>query len=222
MAVYRFRVSFEDNEEIYREIEIKSNQNFEDFHKVILQSIDFDKEHDSSFFISDDLWHKGEEIELNPNTDSSLKSNRTTAIAKRQMNKCKMASLIEDPHQKFVYIYDPKTAWTFLVELIKIVADDEKVTYPLCIKSIGDAPKQYKISNSVPVVPEDDDFDDDEPHVDDEAYVNAHNDDEISVLEGEEGEEESEEALGEESSDDDDEFGTSDLEDNVEDFREED
>ena len=43
MAVYRFRVSFEDNEEIYREIEIKSFQNFEDFHNVITQSIGFSR-----------------------------------------------------------------------------------------------------------------------------------------------------------------------------------
>ena len=42
MAVYRFKVAFEDHEEIYREIEIKSTQNFEDFHSIILKSVDFD------------------------------------------------------------------------------------------------------------------------------------------------------------------------------------
>ena len=58
MAIYRFKVAFEDNEDVYREIEIKSAQNFEDFHNVILQSIDFDNIHDSSFYISDDHWHR--------------------------------------------------------------------------------------------------------------------------------------------------------------------
>jgi len=58
MSVYRFKVTFEDNDEIYREIEIKSVQTFEDFHFVILQSIGFDTIHNASFFISDDYWRK--------------------------------------------------------------------------------------------------------------------------------------------------------------------
>ncbi len=209
MAVYRFRVSFEDNEEVYREIEIKSSQNFEDFHNTIVQSINFDNVHNASFFSSDYLWHKGDEIKLKP-SGSDGSSNRNTDVAVRQMNKCKMASLIEDPHQKFVYIYDPKTVWTFLVELLKIVSDDDKVTYPICVKTVGEAPKQYKKSSVIPVVA-DDEFDDDEANGDDEAYVNAHSDDEIAVLEGEEGEEEMAETTEEETSDEDDEFGSSDV-----------
>jgi hypothetical protein len=177
MAVYRFKVTFEDNEDVYREIEIKSAQNFEDFHNTIVQSIGFDNQHDASFFISDDYWRKGEEIRLKQ------------AEGKRQMNKCKMALLIDDPHQKFVYIYDPKAHWTFLVELLKIVPDDVKASYPKIAKTVGEAPKQHIATNVVPVVDEDE-FDEDEPHSDDEAYVNAHSADETALLEGEEGEEE--------------------------------
>ncbi|MES2593256.1 MAG: hypothetical protein V4608_15340 [Bacteroidota bacterium] len=208
MAVYRFRVVFEDNEEIYREIEIKSTQTYEDFHKSIVQSINFDNIHNASFFISDDHWRKGEEIVLHPPADDNR--GRNASPAKRQMSKCKMALLIDDPHQKFVYTYDPKVGWTFLIELVKIVLDDAKAAYPICAKSVGDAPKQYKKSTEVPVVLEDEDFDEDEPHADDDAYVAAHNDDEIAELEGEEGEEEVVEAE-EEASEDEDEFGFSEL-----------
>ena len=35
MSVYRFKVFFEEDESVIREIEIKSTQNFEDFHKII-------------------------------------------------------------------------------------------------------------------------------------------------------------------------------------------
>jgi len=214
MAIYRFRVSFEDNEDIYREIEIKSTQTYEDFHNVILHSINFDNLHNASFFISDDLWRKGEEIILHPQKESPNK-NRKAETPKREMGKCKMALLIDDPHQKFVYIYDPKTAWTFLIELVKIVLDDAKISYPICAKSVGIAPKQYKKSDEVPVVVEDEEFDD-EPHTDDEAYINAHAADEVAELEGEEGEEEVEEAHEEEATEEDDEFGFSEMEDHAE------
>jgi len=210
MALYRFRVTFEDNEEVYREIEIKSTQNFEDFHNVIVQSIGFDNLHDASFYISDDYFRKGDEITLRPISEEEKEQRERKKLpAKRQMNKCKMASLIDDPHQKFVYVYDLKTGWTFLVELIKILLDDAKGSYPKCTKSVGDAPKQYKTTNATPPVGDDEDFDDDEEHSDDEAYVNAHSEDETALLESEEGEEEE----TEEESEAEDEFG-SEFEDN--------
>ena len=155
--IYRFKVTFEDNEDVYREIEIKSTQTFEDFHNVIIQSIGFDNMHDASFFISDDYWRKGEEIRLKP------------AEGLRQMKKCKMALLIDDPHQKFVYIYDPKAMWTFMIELLKIVPDDAKATYPKCAKTVGEAPKQHKASTVVAPAEAEDDFEDEELHDDEES-----------------------------------------------------
>jgi hypothetical protein len=189
MAVYRFKITFEDNEEVYREIEIKSTQTFENFHDVIIQSISFDNQHNASFFISDDYWRKGEEIVLHHEAESKNNKKQEGDVPKKLMNKCKMASLIDDPHQKFVYVYDLKTAWSFLVELLKIVPDDAKATYPRVAKSAGEAPKQYKPSNAAAAAVEDEDFDGDEPHTDDAAYENAHSEDETALLESEEGEE---------------------------------
>jgi len=214
MAVYRFRVTFEDNEEVYREIDIKSTQNFEDFHNVIVQSIGFDNLHDASFYISDDYYRKGDEITLRPISDDEKELRALKKMPlKRQMNKSKMAALIDDPHQKFVYVYDLKTGWTFLVELLKIVPDDAKVNYPKCVKSVGESPKQYKANNLAAPAADEDDFDDeDEPHADDEAYASAHSEDETALLEGEEGEEEV--AEEEEESAEEDDFGASEFDDN--------
>ncbi|HET6226483.1 MAG TPA: hypothetical protein VFF27_09410 [Bacteroidia bacterium] len=208
MAIYRFKVSFEDNEEIYREIEIKSTQTFEDFHNVIVQAINFDNQHNSSFFISDDYWRKGDEIVLrnSDNADAPRRRQQESDTPKKLMNKCKMASLIDDPHQKFVFVYDPKTGWTFLVELLKIVPDDAKASYPRVVKSSGEAPKQYKPSTVAAATLDDEDFDEDEPHAaDDAAYENAHSEDETALLESEEGEEEETEAEEEELVDSDEE-----------------
>ncbi len=193
MAVYRFKVAFEDNEDVYREIDIKSSQHFEDFHNVIIQSIGFDNLHDASFYISDDYWHKGEEIILRPEKEDKESKRKETSSLKKQMNKCKLLSLIDDPHQKFVYVYDLKTGWTFLVELMKIVPDDEKSSYPKCIKSVGEAPKQYKTNIIAPVVDEDDLDDDDDDKgklIDAIAYTSVAGEEDTALLEGEEGEEE--------------------------------
>ena len=116
-----------------------------------------------------------------------------------------MASLIDDPHQKFVYVYDPKNHWTFMVELLKIVPDDTKASYPKCVKTVGIAPKNSKTPIVAPVVLEDEEMDD-EPPIDDEAYTNAHSEDEIATLEGDEGEEEEAEEIEEGSDEEENEF----------------
>ena len=61
-TVYRFRVTFEDYDEVTRDIEIKSTQFFSDLHACIQSSIGFDNLKPSSFYMSNDNWIKGQEI----------------------------------------------------------------------------------------------------------------------------------------------------------------
>ncbi|MCD6065586.1 MAG: Plasmid pRiA4b ORF-3-like protein [Bacteroidetes bacterium] len=144
MAVYRFRVVFEEHEEVSRDIEIKSNQTFEEFHAIILQSIKFDTKHAASFFVSDDYWRKEQEITLlEEDMESDTKLMRNT----------KIAAHVDNPYQRFIYIYDKKVQWTFLIELIKIETENVKTSYPVCSKSSGQPPKQYKqliVDNKAP------------------------------------------------------------------------
>lgn len=143
MAAYRFKVTFEDQEDVYREIEIRSVQTFEDLHNSIQDAIGFDNSKEASFYISDDYWRKGEEISLK------------VQAGKKSMAKSKIAGFIEDPHQKILYFFDPEAGWSFYIELLKIVDDDPKIKYPKCVKSVGIAPKQYKESTLPPPVEED-------------------------------------------------------------------
>ena len=135
MAVYKFRLTFEDYEDIYRDIEIKSTQTFLEFHEAILQSIGFDMKHASSFFAADDFWRKGNEVTL-------LEEDLEPGV--KLMKNVKISSFIERPNQRFVYLYDKQVLWSFQIELIKLVPEDIKTKYPRCIKTIGQAPKQYK------------------------------------------------------------------------------
>jgi hypothetical protein len=135
MSVYKFRVVFEDHEDVSRDIEIKPGQTFEDFHAIILQSVKFDNKHAASFFVSDDHWRKEQEITL---LQEDMESDT------KLMKHTKISSCVENPYQRFIYIYDKQVQWTFMIELIKIESENPKTTYPVCIKSSGQPPKQYK------------------------------------------------------------------------------
>ncbi len=153
MAIYRFRVTFEDFDDVCREIEIRPTQTFDDLHIAIQESIGFDASKTSSFFLSDVNWKKGREI-----TSRELTEDETGRIA--VMSKSRLCDIIADPHQKILYQFDPANTWSFYVELVKILPKEELVaSYPRCVKEVNEAPKQY--GNTAPVVlPVPDEFDD--------------------------------------------------------------
>jgi hypothetical protein len=148
MAVYRFKVFLEENEDVFRDIDIKAAQNFEQFHASIQEAFKFDAKHAASFFISDDYWRKGQEITLR-DEDLPLEEEeiRQGVDPKKLMSATKIARFIEQPHQRFVYVFDPNIQWTFLIEMIKIVEENPKINYPSVVKSYGTAPKQYRQVN---------------------------------------------------------------------------
>jgi len=153
MALYRFRVTFEDYDDVTREIDIKSNQNFEDLHRAIHQSTGYNPEFSSSFYISNDQWIKGEEITYLPN---QKRIDRGVSL----MDKVKLSSFIDDPHQKFYYTFNFDRPYDFHVELMKIILDETPgIVYPTVVKSVGEAPRQIipgVIPTDLPVSTSDD------------------------------------------------------------------
>ncbi len=137
MAVYKFKLTFEDYEDTYRVIEIRSNQTFLDLHKIILESISFDDKQLASFYMSNDSWRKLQEITLEDMTDDP-----ENPIP--EMNSSKLSKYINDPHQKIIYVYDFMALWTMHLELFGIeIKENPKFTYPRIGKTVGLAPKQY-------------------------------------------------------------------------------
>jgi hypothetical protein len=138
MFAYRFKISFELNDEFVREIELKTTQTFLDFYNVILDNLQVDKTKPSSFYLCDHKFRKKTKIVPpaenadNPQIDSSTKELR--------MDQCDLADQVDDPHQKFLFIYDLPNDWNFYIELIKIVPTQANATYPRIVKSLGPTP----------------------------------------------------------------------------------
>ncbi len=154
MAIYRFRVSFEDYDDITRDIDIKSNQTFEDLHYAIHKSTGYTPDKSSSFFVSTDQWIKGDEIAHLPN---QRKVDRGVTL----MEGTKLSRFIDDPHQKFYYIYNFDRPFDFHVELVKILDEVAGKEYPLISRSVGEAPKMMGLIPETPVASDDNDDDDD-------------------------------------------------------------
>ena len=220
-VVYRFKVMFEDHEDVVRDIEITNLQTFEDFQNIIQSSIGFDASKPASFFICTDHWIKEQEIVLEAKKDSA---GNDLPLMKDSLIK----NHINDPHQKMMYIFDYDANWSFFVELSKIIpAADENRLYPVCVKSVGDAPKQYKPApvGKVKLSPEDtlaslllaDEIIDEEPEEEDDLVDDIMGDVEDGV-EAEEIEGMGEEGEEEENEEENSEENFSDSDDQQEDY----
>ena len=154
MYFYKFRVYYDEVEDFVRDIEILSNDNFENFHKILLSSIGLDGQELASFYICDSKWNKQKEISLMDMGDDSekeepeyeegdefsLRSKLPISVMKDSLLK----EFITDPHQHIMYEYDFLNPKVFYIELLKVLTAEDGVEYPRCTNKVKELPKQVK------------------------------------------------------------------------------
>jgi hypothetical protein len=137
MAILKFRIYFEEDDSIYRDVAVRHTQNFQQLHQIILKAYEFDSKHQATFYRSNDNWQRGREITLE-------KYDRAYKAEPLLMEATTIGSEITNPNQKFVYVYDFVKNWSFLVELISVSKEESgKLDYPAVVKSEGIPPSQY-------------------------------------------------------------------------------
>ena len=139
MAVLKFRVSWEEDDAIYRDVLVKHTQNFQDLHLIILKAFEFDQKHDATFYRSNDIWQRGREI-------SKEVYDRPYKVPPLLMAETAISTEIIDTNQHFIYEYDFVKSWSFLIQLIQVVKNadaDMTLEYPLVSRIEGVGPMQY-------------------------------------------------------------------------------
>ena len=96
MAILRFRIYWEDDDSVYRDIAIKHTQSFFDLHNTILKSFEFDSKHKATFYRSNDNWLRGREISLG-------KYDKEYKVEPFIMSEVLIGTEITNPNQKFIY-----------------------------------------------------------------------------------------------------------------------
>jgi len=137
MAILKFRIYWEEDESIYRDIVITHQQTFLDLHQAILKAYEFDNKHAATFYKSNDAWQYGREITFE-------KYEKAYKVEPLIMSDVNIGSQIADPNQKFIYEYDFVKSWKFMIELINVDKEaSNKIEYPTCVRIEGIGPSQY-------------------------------------------------------------------------------
>ena len=133
--IYRLRVILDNDtdDDIFRDIEIRKTDTFEDLHNVLTQSFGFDGSEMASFYSSNDQWEQVQEIalfDMGGNSDVMM------------MNETIIEDLINEDNNKLIYIYDFLNMWTFLIELGEIVEEAQGTDYPNLMFVCGQVPSE--------------------------------------------------------------------------------
>lgn len=134
-SIFHFRILVDQAEEVFRDIEIKSSDSFEDLHLAIVKAFEFSGDEIASFYMSNEEWDKGEEItqmDMGGMGDEGVKTMKDTPLNE----------MVFDQGQKLLYLYDFMRMWIFYVELMTVSKRQENQTYPQVILTVGDAPDE--------------------------------------------------------------------------------
>jgi hypothetical protein len=139
MAILKFRVYWEEDDAIYRDVLVQHTQSFSALHEIILKAFEFDQIHNATFYRSNDIWKRGREI-------SKEVYEKEYVAPPLIMNETVIGTEIIDTNQHFIYVYDFAKTWTFLIELIQVIKNadaDLTLEYPIISRIEGVGPMQY-------------------------------------------------------------------------------
>jgi hypothetical protein len=139
--VFKFRLLSNEVKDFVRDIEIRSDQTFFDFHRMIQDDLGYDNSQIASFFITNQAWEKEKEFTLFDMTDEENNS-------LVPMDKAILRNYIRDPKQRLIYVFDFFNERTFFIELTDTQNEIRYSDYPAVIFSKGNPPQQILFGNN--------------------------------------------------------------------------
>lgn len=174
--VYKFTILSDEVDNFVRVITIDSEAKFIDLHNAILDSVNFEKNQMTTFFICSDNWEKGQEVTLVEMESSSEYDNLV-------MDQTSLEELLSDENQKLLYVFDMMSDRVFFIELTEIIPMQNQ-DKPACVLSEGEPPVQIMAEENLTAITKvnvdenfygDEDFELDE--LDDEGFGEMNFDD---------------------------------------------
>lgn len=131
--IHIIRAILDSEEDVIRDIAIKSDASLFDLHMAIVDAFNLHKDEMSSFFRSNDAWEQGEEISM-MEFDPDMKSNALERVT--------LHGGFEEKASKMLFVYDYLSLWTFFLETVDIRPADEGKSYPEVVGKMGTPPEK--------------------------------------------------------------------------------
>jgi hypothetical protein len=129
MKGYTYRISTEDQKDVYRDVLLPEDLSFEDFHFALLDAFEIESGEMASFYLSDNQWQKNKEITL---MDMGINEEGKHTVL---MQDTFLFSQITKVGDRLLYIYDFLFCKNFRIEVINV--EEKPDIEPLLVNSHG-------------------------------------------------------------------------------------
>ncbi len=143
--IYKFTILSDEVDNFVRVLEADSEATFLDLHNAILDSVKYEKNQMTTFYICNDEWEKGQEVTLVEMDSGSEYDNMV-------MEDTKLEELLSDEKQKLLYVFDLISDRAFFIELSEIIPR-KYLDKPVVVSVKGNAPQQILADEAVTVAP---------------------------------------------------------------------
>lgn len=139
--LYKFLILSDEVDDFVREIKIDASATFFDLHKAILDSVNYEKDQITSFFLCNDDWEKQQEITL-------IEMETTSEYDNLVMDVTVLEDYITEEKQKLMYYFDMMADRAFFIIMQELIPrqNSDKAE---CTRSEGQPPVQVGDINDV-------------------------------------------------------------------------
>ena len=133
--IYLFRIVSDEDPDFFRDVVTESSDTFLELHQTLQKNMAYDANQLASFFITNELWEKEQEITL---IDMMQDPNQGTPT----MDKVRLDEYLSEINQRLIYVFDFFAERAFYMELIEMSDQTSSKDTPFVAKEGGDPPAQ--------------------------------------------------------------------------------
>ena len=143
--IFKFTILSDEVEDFVRIIEIDSESSFLDLQNAILDSVDYETNQMTSFFLCNDDWEKEQEITLVEMESSSEYDNLV-------MEDTLLDEMLTDEKQKLMFVFDIISERAFFIVLTEMIPGKD-LDEAVCTTSTGNPPVQISEDFDMNIAP---------------------------------------------------------------------
>lgn len=133
--IYLFRIVSDEDPNFFRDVVTEGSDTFLELHQVLQKNMSYDANQLASFFITNELWEKEQEITL---IDMMQDPNMGTPT----MDQVTLDEYLTEISQRMIYVFDFFAERAFYMELIEMTDQTSSKDTPFVAQAGGDPPPQ--------------------------------------------------------------------------------
>jgi hypothetical protein len=140
MPIFKFRVVWQEDDNVQRDIEMLSGQMFADFHAIIKKSFALKDEWHATIGVLNEVGKRTHTIDSK--VEKNIKGAELLSAAKTPIG-----ALVLHPSQEFIYALENDKEWDFLISLITVYKEDagDDTVYPNIVRIEGLSPMELGV-----------------------------------------------------------------------------